>query len=302
MLFIITVKPFGILNRLIMKNSRSRFLVFASLFSLLFIFFSEACSGGRSGNTDKKSISPVPNVPAPLGYGMKSVEKIYNNGQNHGDDESYCKCRYPFFSGGEEAAAINRTVESWIADSTAIRLGESTGRSGSQSIEVLAEQFLREYAAFRKENGTGLPYQFDLTGSVLLNRSGVLTVDISYSAYTGGAHGMNYTEYMVFDTLSGRRLGISDIFVQGFEKRLNELVDARFRSMKGLSKTDRLDGEQGSLFDNVIRFNQNFALTDKGVTFFYNQYEIAAYAFGSTELQLTYGELADILKPGFKAL
>ena len=72
--------------------------------------------------------------------------------------------------------------------------------------------------------------------------------------------------------------------------------------MKGLSPTERLDGEKGMLFENYIRFNSNFALTDKGVAFFYNQYEIAAYAYGTTKIDLPYRELAGILKPRFKDL
>lgn len=214
---------------------------------------------------------------------------------------SYCKCCFPFFSGGAQAEFVNRIIESYIADSMAISPQEAKGMSG-RSIEFLADNFLEDYGGFRKEFGSDLPYQFELTGSVPLNRRGLLTVEISWEAYTGGAHGMHHTEYLVFDMVTGRRLQPADIFIAGFETRLDQLIEAKFRQEKGLSKTERLEGEKGGLFENSIRHNGNFALTDKGITFFFNEYEIAAYAFGPAVLELSYPELRDILKPAFRNL
>ena len=79
-----------------------------------------------------------------------------------------------------------------------------------------------------------------------------------------------------------------------------QLIDTRFRRMMGLTKTERLDSEKGTLFKNSIQFNQNFALTNKGVSFLYNEYEIAAYVYGQTEVDLSYKELAGIILPGVR--
>ena len=231
-------------------------------------------------------------------YAIKSINKIYRNGKIYnntkhpGENDSFCISHYPVFFGHKSALQINQIVGAYIAD--CFRFGES--QSKSNSVEELSTQFLKGYDAFKKENATELPYQFDLTGTILLNRPNIMTLAILTNAYTGGAHGMSHTEYLVFNTESGRLLKLNDIFVRGFESRLNTLIDARFRRMKGLSKTDRLDGEKGTLFKNVIQLNQNFALTDKGVNFFYNEYEIAAYCFGPTIVNLSYSELASILK------
>ena len=42
--------------------------------------------------------------------------------------------------------------------------------------------------------------------------------------------------------------------------------------------------------------NDNFTLTPKGLKFLYNVYEIKAYAFGVTELEIPYEDLKEILK------
>ena len=259
-----------------------------SLLGLILVFVA-ACSGKNGSN-----------LPRPLSYEMKSIDKVYQNGGKDGKNETYCKVSYPVFSDSDHAEAINRYLLRWIADSTA--LSSVPGDSVSITIEELADNFFAEYETVRKEFPVSWPYQFELTGSVLLNRSGLLTVDLSYYAFTGGAHGNSYTEYFVFDTMTGKRLGLNDVFEEGFEERLNKLIDSRYRQMKGLSPTERLDGEKGMLFENYIHFNNNIALTGRGVSFFYNNYEIAPYAVGPTKIDLPYSELKVILRPKFRGL
>ncbi|WP_076791279.1 DUF3298 and DUF4163 domain-containing protein [Chlorobium sp. KB01] len=264
--------------------------IYTTLAALVFLFiFSPAFCVERAVGTGQP----------PLSYAMKVVEKSRSKGAGTEEYPTYCRVRYPHFSGGVKADLINRAVHSYVADSTALSLEGAKGKD--ISVEVLAEAFLRSYEAFRKERADEIPWQFDLAGAVLLNRSGIVTIDISFYSFTGGAHGMSHTAYLVFDTRSGRRLELNDIFLPGYERTLNELVESRFRQMKGLSKTDPLDGEEGGLVENVIRFNNNFAITDKGLIFLYNVYEIAPYVNGQTEIRLTWRELKGLLRPGFRS-
>ena len=254
----------------------------------LLLVFAAACNG----NIEKDAQA--------LGYEMKTVEKIYQADGAAGENKTSFRVSYPVFSDGEHAETFNSYLLGWIADSSAVNAAPDD--SGNITIEQLADEFFAEYESVQKEFSVSWPYQFDLDGSVLLNRSGLLTVDLSYYAFTGGAHGNSYTQFFVFDAVKGTRLGLDDVFVQGFEERLNKLIDSRYREMKGLTAADRLDGEKGMLFDNVIEFNSNFALTGQGVSFFYNNYEIAPYAVGPTTIDLPYGDLENILKPQFREL
>lgn len=264
--------------------------------ALMLALSGTACNGSgvrepsvTSGTSEKAAAS--------TGYVMKRFEKVFNNGRNSGDAETWCKGEYPVFSGGPAASSINRTVEAWIADSTALSPGD--GYSGPKTPEALAVHFLKVYEKDRQETGMSMPYQFELNGSVLLNSTKLVTLQLSSYVYTGGAHGMNTTTFFVFDAATGKRLFIDDVFVPGFKNRLNALIEARFREDKGLSPTDPLDGEKGGLFENSIVFTRNFALTGSGAIFLYNPYEIAPYAAGSTGIELHSGELAGLLKPEY---
>lgn len=226
-------------------------------------------------------------APASLSFTMKSVER-----HSTLTDETYWKCSYPVFSGSGEVRSINRILQAAVTGSD-----RSKPLTPPLSPEAAAESFIREFDTFRKEMPDGMPWQSETLGEVVLNRSGRLTVVISTDAYTGGAHGIGTSSCFVFDTKSGRQLSLRDLFVPGFEHRLDALIDRRFRQIKGLSATDRLDSEQGTLFENVIRHNDNFALTDKGIMFHYNPYEIAAYVYGYTQVDLGWRDLKGIMKP-----
>jgi len=296
-----------------MKHHKSINKIIASVLWPLtlsyFLLLSTAAIAAPSGTPETRQLKPavqsvmVKKSPG-MTYAMKNISLIYHDGKIYNDakqpdeNDAYCLCRYPVFYGQKSSTPVNNIIEASIAES--LRLGEQ--KSKGESLDILTKQFLKEYDAFKKERKSELPYQFDLNGKVLLNRSGVLTLGLYTTTYTGGAHGSNHTEYLVFDTESGRRLRLQDVFVKGFEKRLNQFIDARFRKMMGLSKTERLDSEKGSLFKNSIQFNQNFALTNKGVSFLYNEYEIAAYVYGETEVDLSYKELAGILKHEYSLL
>lgn len=53
------------------------------------------------------------------------------------------------------------------------------------------------------------------------------------------------------------------------------------------------------LFDNTIQTTTNFCVTQKGILFLYNPYEIAAYAYGEIELFIPFEEVKNVLNPLF---
>lgn len=223
----------------------------------------------------------------PLAYTMNNYQKssIFTA-------ETYWKATYPVFSGSPAAAAINRTLLYAVTGND-----PSKPQSAPVTLNAAASSFIKDFEDMRKEMPDVMPYQWETTGTVMLNRSGVLTVSLSTNAYTGGAHGSYNTEYFVFDAETGKRLKIADVFIPGYEVSLDALIDTRFRETKGLTNADPLNGEKGGLFEDVIRHNENFAVTDQGITFFYNPYEIAPFSEGPTEINLTWQEVNPLLRP-----
>ena len=49
------------------------------------------------------------------------------------------------------------------------------------------------------------------------------------------------------------------------------------------------------LFEKNIRPNGNFTVSDSGVTYIYNQYEIGPYVMGTIKVTVPWNELEDLL-------
>jgi hypothetical protein len=136
-------------------------------------------------------------------------------------------------------------------------------------------------------------FVLEVSSSVIYNKSGILTVAAGNYANTGGAHPNSYMKYFVFDVKTGKILKTADIFVQGFEKKLNSMIEKKFRNQFELAEGKPLTE---ILFEDKIEFNNNFAITKEGIEFLYNRYEIMAYVYGEAEMIFKYDELKDILK------
>ncbi|MFA5012469.1 MAG: DUF3298 and DUF4163 domain-containing protein [Ignavibacteria bacterium] len=230
-------------------------------------------------------------------FESKIFKKTYKDCKETEEKCSYLKVSYPVFS-GSSAAEINKIIDTYIADS----IFTVEGSSNNKNPEGLAKTFFTDYENAMKDASPDFPlvYALDINCSVVYNKPTALSLSVEYYINTGGAHPNSYARYFVFNPKSGKLLKLTDLFSIGFEVKLNKLIDKKYRELKNLKETDRLDSEKGYLFDNFLKYNDNFMLTKEGINFFYNNYEIAPYAVGPTELKFTYKELGEILTPEYK--
>jgi hypothetical protein len=76
---------------------------------------------------------------------------------------------------------------------------------------------------------------------------------------------------------------------------LIKIGEAEFRKLKELTKEADL-GQAGFWFENnKFYLNDNFLITDSSLVFYYNNYEITAYAFGPTEIILPYSKIKSLI-------
>ncbi len=284
-----------------MKN-----ILFIAIASLMLL----GC-GRKPGDTQKKDTTANVNkttsenkvagesgsgAPDSLKYEMKKFYKTYKNCKEEEDHCAYIKMDYPVFTSGGAYKEINNFIISFLADSVYNLEG-----NGNKTLDKLAETFFSDFGTMMKDypDWPG-GYALDLGASVEYNKNNLITLNFSYYINTGGAHPNSYSIYYVLDASTGKMFRVKDMFVKGFEPKLNKLIEKKYRQFREMSDKDRLDGDKGMLFENHIEFNENMGLLRDGIIFFYNNYEIAAYAVGPSELKFTYKELDEVLKPEFK--
>jgi len=129
---------------------------------------------------------------------------------------------------------------------------------------------------------------------VLCNQHNILTLKFTKYAFTGGAHGISIAQHHVFSLKMGRQLTLADLINPGDMEKLSVLLDKKFRKLNGLSADENLN--EAGFFIEKIEPSHNFYINTNGIGFFYNTYEIAPYASGTTELFVSYQYIKDLLR------
>jgi len=125
----------------------------------------------------------------------------------------------------------------------------------------------------------------------------VYLTDINYRE--GGAHAISLQVIMNFEEKTGRLLTLSDIFVDGYEPQLKNLLLNALKEKTGLSTNQALHS-QGYLRSTDLYVPENFILSDTAITFVYNPDEIAPYSVGSIELTIGMEALEPLLNTSFE--
>ena len=225
-----------------------------------------------------------------LGYTINYFSRNYKGCSDTAFGCTYLKASYPVFTSGSRKDEINAVLQAYMTDS----IFSVEGVPANKTFDGLTAAFFGEYESIKKETKDfEAGYVLEITSAPVFNSRDILTVSAGNYSYTGGAHPNSYLKYFVFDIKSGKLLRTEDIFEAGFEKKLNAMIENKFREQYELG-----DGKPLTdiLFENKIEFNNNFAITKDGVEFFYNRYEIMAYVYGSAEISFTYAELNGLLK------
>lgn len=266
------------------------------LLSLLLALFLSACTRqDKTENISKDSVSgqgsSAGKTDNGLNFETKTITKSYNNCAPGGDSCTYISITYNLLTAGASRDKIN----SAITDSLSKMIFVTEEAGSAPSLEQGASEFITEYESFRKDapDAPDIPWSSDTKAVPVFFNEKILSYSISTSSFTGGAHPNSYLQYYNFELSSGRILKPSDIFKEGFESKLNEIIEKKFREKNKLAAGESLT--EGGLFENKINFNDNFAVIKDGILFYYNNYEIAPYAAGPTEIMMTYAELGDII-------
>ena len=117
---------------------------------------------------------------------------------------------------------------------------------------------------------------------------------LSYTAtrytYSGGAHGMTAETAYNFDRKTGESISEEMFFNEGYTEKLTELLTAH------LPEALESPSDTSMLFLKKIEPNGNFSIGEDGITYIYNQYEIAPYSMGIIRISVPKKELEGLLR------
>jgi hypothetical protein len=133
-------------------------------------------------------------------------------------------------------------------------------------------------------------YYKGLESQVKFYEKDLLVYRIDFNEYTGGAHGMYTSTFLNFDLKHIRQLILNDIFIDGYQDALTDLLwDQLMADQNVQARTELENMGYGSTGDLIP--TENFYLSKEGITFYYNVYEFTPYVMGAVEITLPYAAI-----------
>jgi len=118
--------------------------------------------------------------------------------------------------------------------------------------------------------------------------------------YSGGAHGMEKTQYFVFDLADHRVLKYDNLFREGTEERLHDIVISELRHYNNSNGPKKLEEKQplsqGIFFDDKPCMTDNFFINNEGLGLNWALYEIAPYSAGTIEIIIPWRTIRPLLQ------
>lgn len=166
-----------------------------------------------------------------------------------------------------------------------------------KSYKEVTDRFIKDFDDYQKQNKDDhKTWSKEITIRVLPQRKNYLGLKYTFVDYAGGAHFNSAFIYQNYNPQTNHQITLDSLIKPGSMPKLTAIAEGIFRKQEKLTPTQSL--AEGYFFENnKFRLNDNFTITDKGLKFLYNQYEIKSFAEGITELLIPYDAIKEILQP-----
>ena len=115
-------------------------------------------------------------------------------------------------------------------------------------------------------------------------------------SYNGGAHSAHSYTNRVIDLSTGLRITEKELFREDYQDDLAKIIVECIALANNVG--DALELENIGFFNiKEIYPNKNFYVDEMGITYIFNEYEIAAYALGAVTVRIPYEKIRHLLLP-----
>jgi len=267
-----------------------------SFFPILLLLILSGCSFG-----EKEGIKlPVELEEAPttfINYELKSI--VQKKGPCATDSTSTgclnVNINYPILSEGpiqNVIGSINKRIKEDIFENAFINDKPESFESLIIEITEGYEDVLKAYKDYSTE------WSLEISADIIYQSKQFISLATSIYSYTGGAHPNSYLVYKTYDLKTGNRISLNDFLVEGFEDKLNRSAEIEFRMNHEILPSIKLSDAGYFFEEDKFVLNDNFAVMDGSLLFYFNPYEITSYAQGPDELQIYLSDYKSLIKPG----
>lgn len=186
--------------------------------------------------------------------------------------------------------------------------GENYGRlSPQEAVDKYTEDYLNAYkeleADFKQElqKSDNAPVQawysyYEMSSiDIVFNEADLLSYTVNFENYTGGAHGSHSFVNHVISLQTGEPVTEEEIFVDNYQDTLAQILVDQIAEQNNVEEAKELENIGFFSIDEIFP-NGNFLVDETGITYYFNEYEIAAYVVGMTKVHLPFSKINYLLK------
>lgn len=280
--------------------------IYIGLLVLAFLIVLSACGEEKqqaSARAERaapagQAASPERSAPAPAAdtvqYEMMTRQKTAGDCDPAEEGCTHIRLVYPKITRAAAKAALQQGV-----DAELLKPVFEAGAAAANSPDGLMAQFFTLYETTLNDDPASAMFGWavERTIRVVYNTPRVFAIETGDYSFTGGAHPNSMTQYTNFDARTGKKLTLNDLFQPGYQQQLNRLAEQEFRRARQMGAGDTFESAGYWFENNQFRLPDNFFINEHGLSFFYNPYEIAPYAMGSSEVTLSRAALQSLLRP-----
>lgn len=188
---------------------------------------------------------------------------------------------------------INRTdsAQKWIAFQLSHRFDYNKLR---ENILANMDKLLAERRSLQSEfNRVPNPWFYRSDVRIIYMSSKMISYQIDHAEYLGGAHANHQRLLKSFDLNSGFEIALDSLVNVD---SLNAIADRLFRNQINIPEGSSLEKHGYWFPDNRFALNRNFVVTENGLLFHFNPYEIAPYSMGADSLFLPFNKIKHLIK------
>lgn len=187
-----------------------------------------------------------------------------------------------------------KVAENFNTEMEALIYGKMVWDDEESKIDVdrIIQARVDDYEAEVKEfpNARSGGFELNTTSSISFKSNSLVSFNILTDAYSGGAHGMDWDEYLNIDLSNGKKINIPDLMKDKIA--FSNYVEKEMRAYLEMTDTD--DWGEFTLVDEFA-LPENMGMTEAGLRLVYNPYEMLAYAAGQTEIIIPNEKLKEFM-------
>jgi hypothetical protein len=197
---------------------------------------------------------------------------------------------------------LQKIQEQFIVDF----FGENYAKKpADDAVNHYAQKYIADYKDIEKDfakdfaddsaSVSSYGYYESTHNEIKYNKFDIISYCVIINYYTGGAHGSNGCNNHVIDLKSGNKTKEEDLFIDNYQEPLAKMIVKTLLYDYKAANEEKLE-EMGFFNTKEIFPNNNFYIDDEGITYTYNEYEIAPYSMGKIDVKIPYEKIRNLLR------